>query len=42
MENKRIKVTVLNVNVTNYPFFLNLQNTKDLKLVLTHQYYKAV
>ena len=39
---KKIEITVLNVNVTYYLFFLTPQNAQNLKLVITHQTYRAV
>ena len=39
---KKIEITVLNVNVTYYLFFLTLQNAQNIKLVITHQSYRVV
>ena len=38
---EKIKITVLNVNVTYYPIFKTPQHTQDIKLFTTHQSYRA-
>ena len=42
MDTKKIKVTVINMNVTYYPIFKTLQNSQNIKLVITHQSYIVV
>ena len=39
---KNIEITLLHVNVTCYLIFKTLKNAQNLKIVITHQSYKAV